>query len=75
MSDQPDYDSPWKDILERFFFDFVGFFFQMFTPVLTGTENTPFWTRNFNNLSGIRRWDAGLPINWSGYTPLTVNPS
>jgi hypothetical protein len=27
MSDQPDYDSPWKDILERFFFDFVGFFF------------------------------------------------
>ena len=27
MSDQLDYDSPWKDILERFFFDFVGFFF------------------------------------------------
>ena len=27
MTDQPDYDSPWKDILERFFFDFVGFFF------------------------------------------------
>ena len=27
MSDQPDYDSPWKDILERFFYDFVGFFF------------------------------------------------
>jgi hypothetical protein len=27
MSDQPGYDSPWKDILERFFFDFVGFFF------------------------------------------------
>ena len=27
MSDQPDYDSPWKDTLERFFFDFVGFFF------------------------------------------------
>ena len=27
MSDQPDYDSPWKDILERFFIDFVRFFF------------------------------------------------
>ena len=27
MTDQPDYDSPWKDILERFFIDFVGFFF------------------------------------------------
>jgi len=27
MSDDPDYDSPWKDILERFFFDFVEFFF------------------------------------------------
>jgi hypothetical protein len=27
MPDQPDYDSPWKDILERFFVDFVRFFF------------------------------------------------
>lgn len=35
MSDQPDYDSIWKDILEYFFFDFVGFFFP---EVHTGTD-------------------------------------
>ncbi|MBF0258707.1 MAG: hypothetical protein HQK62_07705 [Desulfamplus sp.] len=27
MPDKPDYDSPWKDILERFFIDFLSFFF------------------------------------------------
>ena len=75
MSDLPDYDSPWKDILERFFFDFVGFFFPDVHAGIDWDREYTFWTRNFNSLSGIRRWDAGLLINWSGYTPVTVNPS
>ena len=60
MSHRPDYDSPWKDILERFFTEFTEFFFLMFILALTGTGITLFWIKSFSSLSGIRRWVDGL---------------
>jgi hypothetical protein len=34
-----DYDSPWKEALERYFPEFMAFFFPWSTPLSTGSES------------------------------------
>ena len=76
MSDQPDYDSPWKDILERFFIDFVRFFFPDVHAGIDWEKEYIFMDKELQQL--VRDSEIGRlhwSINWSGYTPETAHPS
>jgi len=42
-----DYDSPWKDILEVYFREFLKFFSPKLKKTWIGKRDMSFWIRNF----------------------------
>ena len=50
MPDDPDYDSPWKDILERFSLNLQAFSSPLFIRALTGIGNSTFLDKEFQQL-------------------------
>ena len=77
MPDQPDYDSPWKDILERFFFDFVGFFFPDVHAGIDWDREYTFMDKEFQQLvrdseMGRRLADKLIRVHTRDGEPLMV---
>jgi hypothetical protein len=77
MSDQPDYDSPWKDILERFFFDFVEFFFPEVHAGIDWDREYTFLDKEFQELvrdseMGRRLADKLVRVHTRDGEPLMV---
>jgi hypothetical protein len=77
MSDQPDYDSPWKDILERFFYEFVGFFFPDVHTGIDWEQEYTFLDKEFQQLvrdseMGRRLADKLVRVHTRDGSPLMV---
>jgi hypothetical protein len=77
MSDDPDYDSPWKDILERFFFDFVEFFFPDVHAGIDWDREYTFLDKEFQQLvrdseTGRRLVDKLVKVHTRDGEPLMV---
>ncbi len=77
MSDQPDYDSPWKDILERFFFDFVRFFFPDVHAGIDWDREYTFLDKEFQQLvrdseTGRRLADKLVRVHTRDGEPIMV---
>ena len=56
MSDAPDYDSPWKEILDAFFEDFMAFFFPQAHAAIDWQRGTEFLDKELQKITA----DAAL---------------
>ncbi|MBF0235978.1 MAG: hypothetical protein HQK65_23535 [Desulfamplus sp.] len=74
-----DYDSPWKDILERFFKQFLSFFFPAVHAGIDWTKEYTFLDKEFQKLfkdsqTGRRYADKLVKVHTCDATPLTPIP-
>ncbi len=77
MPDAPDYDSPWKDILERFFPQFTSFFFPLVHQGIDWNREYTFLDKEFQQLvrdseMGRRLADKLVRVHTLDGTPLMV---
>jgi len=59
----PNYDSPWKEILEGYFPDFMAFSFPTPTETSTGQRDTKVSTKNSSKSSAMPNSVNGWPTN------------
>jgi hypothetical protein len=65
MADE--YDSPWKEIIEDHFSEFMAFFFPQAQPISTGSEAMRIWIKSCNRSFETPLSDGAWPTSSCGF--------